>query len=382
MKRQLNNDCGMALFVVLVMLVVLMTIAGASSMFTSMSARTTANTRDGTVAFHTADAGINHAVRELANGDGTNDFSTIYAAGSGTQIVSNNSFNGGSYVVTQEGTASSPSRVKIRSVSTSANGSTAQIEAWVQSTSGCGICASGDVSMTGGSTIDSYDSSKGAYNAALGGGVFNKGSNGNVSSNGNISLSGSGTTIYGDATATGTVSGSVTGTKTTGAAPQTYTPVGACGPPYSSGTGITGGSYNSSTGALSTGSHEALTFAPGTYCLSSISLGSHSTLTVSGATTINLTADTDLSGGDIVNPGNPANLAINSSSTAGLKVNGGANASMTINCPKCAVTINGGGSFYGSITAGSFTASGGALLHYDTKLGANSIKMYSWVQTF
>ena len=60
MKQLFAN--GMALFVVLAMLVVLMTITGASSMFTSICARTTANTRNGTVALHIADAGINHAV--------------------------------------------------------------------------------------------------------------------------------------------------------------------------------------------------------------------------------------------------------------------------------------------------------------------------------
>ena len=60
-----------------------------------MSARATGNTRNGTIALHIADAGINHAVRELSNGDGTNDFSSIYAASGGTQIVSNNSFGSG-----------------------------------------------------------------------------------------------------------------------------------------------------------------------------------------------------------------------------------------------------------------------------------------------
>src|SRR5215470_9322087 len=128
MKKILDNDRGLTLFVVLSMLVILMTIAGASAMFTSISERATANTRNGTIALHIADAGINHAVRELSNNDGTNDMSTIYSASSGTQVVSNNSFNGGSYVVTQQGTASNPPRVKIRSVGTGPNGSTAQIE--------------------------------------------------------------------------------------------------------------------------------------------------------------------------------------------------------------------------------------------------------------
>ena len=198
MKRHLNNDRGLALFVVLAMLVVLMTISGASSMFTSMSARTTANTRNGTVALHIADAGINHAIRQLANGDGTNDFSTIYAASSGTQIVSNNSFNGGTYAVTQQGTATNPSRVKIRAVSTGPNGSTAQIEAWVPERLRyvrCGgICTGGAMTISS-SFVDSYDSSLGAYGGA------NVSSSGNIASNGSITISGGSSAIGGSATA-------------------------------------------------------------------------------------------------------------------------------------------------------------------------------------
>src|SRR5215467_11122424 len=288
MKRLLHNDRGLTLFVVLSMLVVIMIMAGASAMFTSISQRATANTRNGTVALHIADAGINHAVRELSNNDGTNDMSTIYSASSGTQVVSNGSFNGGSYVVTQQGTGTNPYRVKIRSVATGPNGSTARVEAWVQSDAkafGCGgVCTGGAMTISS-SYVDSYNSSLGAY----GGG--NVGSNGNIKSNGNITIQG-GTTVSGSATAGGTVSnsGTITGTITNSASsPVTMPTVAACGPPYSSVTGITGGTYNSSTGVWTVSGGGSGTLAAGTYCFSSITLSGSSTLTVSGTTTVSLT---------------------------------------------------------------------------------------------
>src|SRR2546429_6404578 len=115
MKKILDNNRGMSLFVVLAMMVILLSITGASSLFTSITARATGNVRNATTALHIADAGINHAVREMSNGDGTNDFSTIFLASNGTQIVSNNNFNGGSYTVTRQDSGLCPSRVKIRS---------------------------------------------------------------------------------------------------------------------------------------------------------------------------------------------------------------------------------------------------------------------------
>ncbi len=391
MKRHLNTDRGLALFVALAMLVILLSISGASSMFTSMSARTTGNMRTGTIALHIADAGINHALRQLANGDGTNDFNAIYTASSGTQIVSNNSFNGGSYLVTQQGTASSPSRVKIRSVSTGPNGSTAQIEAWVQynsSTFGCGgVCTNGPMTISS-SFVDSYDSSLGPY------GGSNVGSAGNIASNGNVTISGGSSIISGNVTAGGTISngGTVTGSVTPNAPspPVTMPTVTDCGPPWSSATGITGGSYNSGTGVWTVSGGGTGTLAPGTYCFSAVTLSGGSTLSVSGATTMKLTDKGTFSGGSIANStGDPSNLTIESSyssSSGGITLSsGGSQAAMTVNCPLCKVTLSGGGHFYGAIIAGYTTVSGGTSVHYDTHLtggGSNGVKMYSWAQMF
>jgi hypothetical protein len=303
--------------------------------------------------------------------------------------VSNNSFNGGSYVVTQQGTGTNPSRVKIRSVATGPNGSTAQIEAWVQSDTnsyGCGgVCTGGALTISG--YVDSYNSSLGAY------GGSNVGHNGNIKSNGNITIQG-GSIIGGGATAGGTVSnsGTVTGTITNGASsPVTMPTVSGCGPPYSSGAGISGGSYNSSTGAWTvSGGSNTGTLAPGTYCFSSVTISGGATLSVSGATTMSLTGQGTFSGGNLANTtGDPSNLVIQSSysnASNGITVSsGGSQVAMTISCPSCKVTLSGGGDFQGAVIAGSATVSGGTHVHYDTHLGGASnsnVKMYGWVQTF
>jgi Tfp pilus assembly protein PilX len=409
MKKILAGDGGLILFVMLGMMLVMLSLAAASLFFTSIHARATGNLKAGTAAVHIADAGINHAVNYLSN---ASNYSAIYAASSGTQVVSNGSFGGGSYVVTQQGTASSPSRIKIRSVGTGTNGSSAQIEAWLQNIpSGltCGICSQGNITLGTGAAIDSYDSSLGAY------GGTNVGTNGDIATNANITLAtgvavhgdattggtgnislGTGASISGNATAGGTVSlgtgAIVNGTTTNGTpSPITMPSVSACGPPYSNGTGITGGSYNSTTGQWTVGVGAKGALAAGTYCFSSISLSTGANLTVSGATIVNLTANSDLSTGSLVNStGDPANLTIQSSyssSSNGISFNTGAGVKATIICPSCVVTFSTGGHLYGQVIAGTLNNSTGAKVHYDTHLhsggsGGSGIKIYGWVQTF
>jgi hypothetical protein len=108
----------------------LLAVIGAGLFFSGINLKTTGHLRTGTQAFYIADTGITHAAEELSNNNGTNDFATIFAASNGTQVVSNNNFGGGTYVVTRQGSATSPDRVKIVSVGTVPNGATAQLEAW------------------------------------------------------------------------------------------------------------------------------------------------------------------------------------------------------------------------------------------------------------
>jgi hypothetical protein len=128
-RKMGRGNSGMALVIVLMMMALLLSVVGAGLLFSSINLKTSGHLRTGTQAFYIADAGITHAGEELSNNNGTNDFAAIFAAANGTEIVSNNNFGGGTYVVTREGSATSPDRVKIVSVATAPNGAIAQLEA-------------------------------------------------------------------------------------------------------------------------------------------------------------------------------------------------------------------------------------------------------------
>jgi type IV pilus assembly PilX-like protein len=218
------------------------------------------------------------------------------------------------------------------------------------------------------SRMDSYDSSQGAYSAAT------AGSGGSIRSDGNISLSG-GATVYGDATASGTISlsggSSVTGTKTPSAAQITYPAVALCGPPYSTGSGITGGTYSQSTGQLRASSlSTSITLAAGTYCFSTFVLSGGAQLTVNSAVKIYLTSYLDFSGGSVSNTTQlPANLQIYSAETSQqVKLSGGSGAYMTVYAPNAPMVFSGGSNLYGAFVGYNLTNSGGTAVHYDTNM--------------
>src|SRR5918992_6023654 len=121
---------GMSLVIVIMIMALLLSVIGAGLFSSGINLKTAGHLRTGTQAFYIADTGITHAAEELSNSNGTNDFAAILAAANGTQVASNNNFAGGTYVVTREGSATSPDRVKIVSVGTAPNGAISQVEAW------------------------------------------------------------------------------------------------------------------------------------------------------------------------------------------------------------------------------------------------------------
>jgi hypothetical protein len=159
--------------------------------------------------------------------------------------------------------------------------------------------------------------------------------------------------VKGNATAggSGTVSVSegatVTGTTTNGAPPLAFPPVDTspCGSPpeYSASNGITGGDYNTSTGALKASDGATVTLAPGTYCFSSIKLSGGSTLQVNDAVKIYLDIKNSgeksdfaagSSGGVVNTTGKAENLQIFSiSSSQEIKLQGGSQVYMAVYAP-------------------------------------------------
>ena len=242
-----------------------------------------------------------------------------------------------------------------------------------------GVFGNRKVLVSGGATMDGFDSRDGAYSAATAGSI-------GVRSDGNIDVSGTNTVLKGDPTASGqvTVGGgaTVTGTRTNGAPTINFPPVPVCGPPYSSSTGISGSgySYDASTGVLaSTANYATITLAGGTYCFSQITLQSHAALQVSSPVNLYLTGIFDASGGTVVNTtGMASNLKLFDSLVSTYKNNGtpnnpialsgGQQTSMAVYAPQAAVTFSGNSDFFGSVIADNVDDSGGTPMHYDGSL--------------
>jgi hypothetical protein len=264
--------------------------------------------------------------------------------------------------------------VKLVSRGTSANGERI-VEVMIKgSNNWYGFFGRDGVTLSGGSTVDSFTATFDPLN--LGQSAY-------VASNGSVTLSGNGTRVSGDVSAGATVNtnsgAAVTGTTTNGAPPVTYPAIDVCGPPYSASTGMramTGCSpitncYNSTTGVLSIAGGSSLALADGTYCFSSVSLSGGSTLQVDGPVMIYLTADSNFSGGSLVNTTLDAwNLQISSSfdsggaTNTGIKLSGGGLAYFTFNGPNCAVTWSGNSDYFGAIISSNIKNTGGTKMHY------------------
>src|SRR3970040_1960436 len=178
-SKLLANERGMILVISLMILALLLGagVGGIVSMQTDL--RTSSNLKTGKQRFYIADAGVNRAWKKLDDGNGTNDFDSL--SGSVT-LYSNVSYASGSYTVTAEvqhpGSSTQPiipKRVQVTSTgcypAVTGTGSCPAGSAKVvieqqfrrESLFNCAACAKDSVSITGGSTTNSYDSRTGAY---------------------------------------------------------------------------------------------------------------------------------------------------------------------------------------------------------------------------
>jgi PilX N-terminal len=400
--RLIKEESGIALITGLLILMSLTAIGLFATNATIVHQDISANLKASKQEFYLAEAGIQHARLFLIQ---HSDNWSSYASTTATPLIAATQlFNLGTYTVTVQDAGGGGLRV--RSTGNTSGQTSVVIEALLShkpSLFPCVACASGNIILSGGSTTDSFDSSVAGY---TGYNPLTTGSNGNVrSSNGNISLLGDGTQVKGDAKAggSGTVSVSegamVTGTTTNRAPPLTFPPVDTspCGTPpdYSASNGITGGNYNTSTGALTASGGATVTLAPGTYCFSSVALSGGSTLQVNEAVRIYLDIKTsgdksDFSGGGsggVVNTtGKAENLQIFSmSSSQGITLSGGSQTYMAVYAPHSPITFSGGSDFYGAVVGNTITDSGGTKMHYDVHLsglGGAGVVMLAWRQVF
>jgi endonuclease G len=247
------------------------------------------------------------------------------------------------------------------------------------------------VTISGAAFADSYDSN-GGYPATKGALV-------NVLSNGAITIAGSGAVwgnvrsaqagvvisgaskVTGSATAGTTVSrsgsGFVGGTITNNAlAPLAAFPaVAACGPAYSSNSGISGTySYNANTGDLILSGVNNATLANGTYCFHNLTLTNSAQLKVDGPVIIKLTGALNIGGASRFSNTTeiPGNLRILSSysDANGVTINNGANNFMVVYAPQTEINISGTGRLFGGAVGKTITAGNSGAIHYDTGLRA------------
>lgn len=395
--KGIGCERGIVLVMVLLIMGLLSAVAAGTLLSGQIDLRISANLKTRTQAFYIAEAGLHRAWQEMADGDGTDDFVAVFSAQGATTLFNNTSFSGGSYAVTARAlSGSNPKRIKVTSTGClpagdpcSSGSSKVVTEAQFKRASlfPCAVCGKDSVSLSGGAKTDSFDSRVAPYDA------LTAGSDGDVRSNGAIVLSGNTTQIRGDATAGGAVSihggATVTGTVTNNVPLREFPSVTPCGPPFSSGSGITGGSYSSITGELRGTGGDAIVLADGTYCFSSVTLGGGSTLTVNGPVTINVTADSDFTGGGVTNTTTIAEnfkiLSSLASSSQGIRVSGGGQAYMVIYAPDGRLKVVGGGDIFGSVVGKIVESAGGVRFHYDKRLEDNQdggVVMLTWVELF
>lgn len=423
MKRLLKDSQGMALVVAVFTTAILLAISGASLFFSQLDLKIASRHRTGIMAFFAADAGLNHAWRELDNGDGVNDFDQVYDQSPNYQIIPLTSLsNGTTYKITLVQKLSNPAKmIQVRSVGTAPNNSQAQLEVWFKKGSGIspfdsGAFGSGFVSIGSGGRTDSYDSSISCPPGADAGYcVASRGHNGNVGSNGDIRLD-SGAIVDGNASAGGTVTlgtgSSVTGTRTNGAPQRTLDPVDATyRVPNSNSTGITilnpgpGGDtrYDPTTRDLKLGLGGKVQLGPGTYYFRSLTLDETAKLIITGDVTIYLTgvfktataaqANVDTSPQTKFNLS--SRMAMYSSCTNAtavslgyvycVDVDGGSGFSGAVYVPNGTIRTDHGGNVYGSMIGGSISNDSGTNFHYDralVNLRGPGVSMAGWYQRF
>ncbi len=246
----------------------------------------------------------------------------------------------------------------------------------------------GAFTMSGGATTDGFSSA--------GGGTYKTTSSnatGGIGSNGNVSLSGNKTKVGGNIYAPNTMIGSCpdgvsesggagvdTGNSVVAQGAQTVAspPLPSPLPPttsYTAPSNMVPGNYGNVT------MQGTVALAPGVYNFNSLQANGNATVMISpaGAVVINLagvgtTQPLVFSGNASIDntSGVAANFQINYAGTQNLAITGGTNAYAVINAPNASLQFTGSSDFYGSATASTITDTGGASLHFDASLLANT----------
>jgi hypothetical protein len=296
-----------------------------------------------------------------------------------------------------------------------------------------GLVAKDSISFSGNAaSVDSYDSSKGAYNASLGGGKTNKNDNGSAGSTsivadifslGNADIwgfaavgssdtsglsVGSNGTVGAFGTASGTVDAShvitnftanfsdVTAPTTTGytlgaisgatALPRATDTAAADGKYYYTVTsiGLAGAATNVlSIGTTTTSANVVIIMVPGVGTTISLTGNASIMVNQAGATSSTLNVytynDVSIAGNGVVNTSDPSNIMIwgtraqSETSTQTIKIAGNGNLSAVVYAPNGDIQIKGGGAsggVFGAALGKTVSLTGNDAFHYDEHLSS------------
>ena len=151
-RKTLANERGVVLVISLLIIALLIGAGAAAIVSVQTDLRSSGNLNAGNRAFYIAEAGVNHARQELQKRDGTMNFDRAMQTSTGAVIVSNPSFNGGTYKVTRLGSATNPVRIRVLAAGTAPNNAVSEIEAWFRKDGGRppkAIVTAGDLKISG-----------------------------------------------------------------------------------------------------------------------------------------------------------------------------------------------------------------------------------------
>ncbi len=136
LQKTLASERGIVLVISLLTIALLIAAGAAAIVSVQSDLKSAGNLSAGNRAFYIAEAGVNHARRELQSKDGAMNFDRAIQASKGAVIVSNSNFHGGSYKVTRIESATNPARIRVLSLATGSNNAASELEAWFRKDGG------------------------------------------------------------------------------------------------------------------------------------------------------------------------------------------------------------------------------------------------------
>lgn len=182
MKTMLKSNQGMAMMMVLVIMVILLSITGASLLLSGLNLKTANNLRTGGGAIHVADAGVQHALAVVPSGTYFSDFlAGTFIPNTGFSCTSpcngtnkptlTGSLSGYTYTVVAEndptdgvGTTSDTNKlITLTSTATGPNNSIRKVKAYVGRSTTTGWAPPGTIYIPGGANSDANFKTTGSF---------------------------------------------------------------------------------------------------------------------------------------------------------------------------------------------------------------------------